>query len=66
MLELHITFGIIVALILVLSIFLCMGKGTIMINGMMMMPKEARDKINKKAIGRFVAAIICGEELIGC
>ena len=35
-----------------------MGKGTILINGVMFVPKEARDKINKKALGRFVSLIL--------
>jgi len=58
MTELHITFGIIVGLLLILAVFLFMGKGTILINGVMFMPKEARDKINKKALGRFVSLIL--------
>lgn len=58
MLFLHLTFGITIGLMLILSGFLFFGKGTIMINGMMMMPKEARDKVNKKALGRFVCALL--------
>jgi len=58
MIAVHITLGITVALLLVLTVFLFMGKGTILINGMMFMPKEARDKVNKKALGRFVSLIL--------
>jgi len=58
MLAAHITFGIIIALLLILAVFLFMGKGTIFINGMMFMPKEARDKVNKKTLGRFVSYLL--------
>ena len=56
--ALHITFGLIIALLLILAVFLFFGKGTIFISGMMYMPKEARDKVNKKALGRFVSIML--------
>jgi len=34
------------------------GKGTILISGMMLLPKEARDQVNKKNIGRFTAVLL--------
>jgi len=57
-LAVHLTFGITIGLLMVLAVFLFFGKGTILINGMMMMPKEARDKINKMALGRFVGLML--------
>ena len=58
MIGIHVTFGLTVGLLLILSVFLFMGKGTILINGVMFLPKEARDRINKKALGRFVSLML--------
>jgi len=58
MLPVHITFGITIGLLTVLAIVLSMGKATILINGMMFLPKEARDKVNKKNLGRFVSIML--------
>ena len=59
MLGVHITFGVTVGLIMILAAFLCTGKGTILIGSMMLLPKEARDRVNKKMLGRFVSLILC-------
>lgn len=58
MVVLHLTFGITIGLLLILAGFLFSGKGIILINGVMFLPKEARDKINKKALGRFIGSML--------
>ena len=57
-LTIHLTFGLIIVLLTTLMIFLFFGKATILISGMMLMPKEARALINQKAIGKFTALIL--------
>jgi len=54
----HIIFGTIILLLVVLVIVLLSKKGPILVSLLMMLPKDARDKVDKRTFARFISCVL--------